>query len=187
MAEITNSDGGQHRSLTKRPTKKQGNIRVDMTPMVDLGFLLITFFMLTMVLSQAKYYVGLDKRIENPPSDVAECQVMNVLIDSFDRVYVYDGLQVANLQKTTFDGENGIRKLILEKSRKVRSECPLTSKGEKRQAVCLIKLLPGAKYKNMVDILDEMEITQTQCYSMQDPSAVEAEAVKQQELLAVVK
>lgn len=187
MAEITENTGGQNRSLNKRPHKKTGNIRVDMTPMVDLGFLLITFFMLTMVLSQAKYYVGLDKRIENPSSEVADCQVMNVLIDSFDRVYVYDGLQVANLKETSFDGEDGIRKLILEKSRQVKTECPLTSKGESRQMVCLIKLMPGATYKNMVDILDEMEITQTQCYSMQDPSAVEAEAVKQQELLAVVK
>lgn len=154
-----------------------------MTPMVDLGFLLISFFMLTVVITE---YKGLpvNQPKAGDPADVAECQVLNVLIDSADRVYVYEGLQMAELTQTSFDEEKGIRQLILDKKKRVETECPLTSKGAKRQMVCLIKLLPGANYGNMVSILDEMELTATAVYAMQEPLPDELEAIKKKELVA---
>ncbi len=61
---------------------------------------------------------------------------------------------------------------------KVPNACPLTKKGNKRDAIVLIKMLKGARYKNMIDILDEMDITDCKIYAIQEPDPIEVEAVK---------
>lgn len=110
--------------------------------------------------------------------DVGDCQVLNIVIDTLDAVWYYEGLQVAGLQKTTFSGEAGIRKQITKKLKAVPRDCGLTSKGNPRDAIVLIKLMKGARYKNMVDILDEMDITGCKIYAIQEPDPIEIEAVK---------
>ncbi|HLP20588.1 MAG TPA: biopolymer transporter ExbD [Chitinophagales bacterium] len=171
--------------------------RVDLTPMVDLAFLLISFFMLTTTLNKPKAMeLNMPKKtnIEEEKQDVGECQVMNVLLDTLDQVWYYDGLKVAGLQKTTFAGDGGIRKEILRKLKAVPTECPpgkkwvdanknkVKDEGEvvmgPRDAIVLIKMLKGARYKNMVDILDEMDITGCKVYAIQDPDPIEIEAVQ---------
>src|ERR1043165_5758159 len=150
--------GGKHKGGVR---SKKMSTRVDLTPMVDLAFLLISFFMLTTTLNKPKaMQLDMPKKtnIEEEKQDVGECQVLNVLLDTLDHVWYYEGLQVAGLQQTTFSGDGGIRKEILKKLKKVPDECPLTQKGKKRDAIILIKLMKGARYKNMVDILDEMDI-----------------------------
>jgi biopolymer transport protein ExbD len=149
--------------------------------MVDLAFLLISFFMLTTTMNKPKAMeLNMPKKteIEDDKQDVGDCQVFHILLDTLDRVWYYEGLQVAGLKKTTFAGDGGIRKQILKKLKAVPAECPLTQKGNKRDAVVLIKMLKGARYKNMVDILDEMDITGTKMYAIQDPDPIEIEAVE---------
>lgn len=180
MAELDTSSGGGGKHKGGVRSKKMST-RVDLTPMVDLAFLLITFFMLTTTLSKPKaMQLNMPKKTENEKDkqEVGECQVMNVLIDTLDQVWYYDGLQVAGLKKTTFDPSSGIRKEILAFIKKVPNECPLTSKGAKRDAIVLIKMLKGARYKNMVDILDEMDITGCKIYAIQEPDPIEIEAVE---------
>ena len=178
MAEIdTSGGGGKHKGGVR---SKKMSTRVDLTPMVDLAFLLITFFMLTTTLSKPKaMQLNMPKKTDNEKDkqEIGECQVMNVLIDTLDQVWYYDGLQVAGLQKTTFAADGGIRKEILSFMKKVPNECPLTSKGNKRDAIVLIKMLKGARYKNMVDILDEMDITGCKIYAIQEPDPIEIEAI----------
>jgi SUMO ligase MMS21 Smc5/6 complex component len=179
MAEIdTSGGGGKHKGGVR---SKKMSTRVDLTPMVDLAFLLITFFMLTTTLSKPKaMQLNMPKKTENEKDkqEIGECQVMNVLLDTLDQVWYYDGLQVAGLQKTSFDPSGGIRKEILAFMKKVPNECPLTSKGAKRDAIVLIKMMHGARYKNMVDILDEMDITGCKIYAIQEPDPIETEAVE---------
>jgi hypothetical protein len=182
MAELdTSSKGGDG----KQRSKKQST-RVDLTPMVDLAFLLITFFMLTTTLNKPQAMeLNMPKKEENKDdqTDVADCQVMNILLDTLDQVWYYKGLAVAGLQKTTFAGEGGIRKEILSaaKDQKKDLSCvyPSTNKraGQPRDFIVLIKLLKGARYNNMVDILDEMDITDTKIYAIQEPSPIEIEAI----------
>ena len=104
---------------------------------------------------------------EKDKQEVGECQVLNVLIDTLDHVWYYEGLQVAGLKETGFDPaakDGGVRKVVLDMMKKVPNTCPLTSKGAKRDAIVLIKMLKGARYKNMVDILDEMDVTGCKIY-----------------------
>jgi hypothetical protein len=92
------------------------------------------------------------------------------------------------MQVTSFDRENGIRQRIIAKSKKVAADCPKTKSGESKKLMCLLKFLPGAKYKSVVDMIDEMQITGVANYAMQEPVEVEIEAVKQQtELLLANK
>lgn len=186
--------GGKHKGGVR---SKKMSTRVDLTPMVDLAFLLISFFMLTTTMNKPKaMQLDMPKKtnIEEEKQDVGECQVMNILLDTLDQVWYYEGLKVAGLQKTTFAGEEGIRKEILRKMKAVPKDCPEGKKwvdankdGKKtpeeivmgpRDAIILIKMLKGARYKNMVDILDEMDITGCKVYAIQDPDPIEIEAIE---------
>lgn len=178
MAEIDTSGGGGHKDGKVRAKKM--STKVDLTPMVDLAFLLITFFMLTTTLNKPSAMELImpkdDPTVDKEP--VRECQVLNLLIDTLDQVWYYDGLTVAGLQKTTFAGDAGIRKEILRSKKRVSRECGISPKTNKeRPLICLIKLLPGSRYKNMVDVLDEMDITGVAVYAIQEYSPIEKEAV----------
>lgn len=181
MADIDTSGGGGHGKHKGGPRSKKMSTRVDLTPMVDLAFLLISFFMLTTTLNKPKAMsLNMPKKVDNivDKTDVSECQVLNVILDTLDQVWYYEGLQVAGLQKTTFSGETGIRKPILKMIKKVPNACALTKKGNKRDAIVLIKMMKGARYKNMIDILDEMDITDCKIYAIQEPDPIEVEAIK---------
>ncbi|MBL0309420.1 MAG: biopolymer transporter ExbD [Bacteroidetes bacterium] len=178
MAQMeTGGGGGKHKDGVR---SKKMSTRVDLTPMVDLAFLLITFFMLTTTLNKPKaMQLNMPKKTDiEDKTEVGDCQVMNVILDTLDRVWYYEGLQVAGLKQTTFSGDDGIRKEIIKMLKKVPAECPLTSKGNKRDAIILIKMMQGARYKNMVDILDEMDITDCKIYAIQEPDPIEIEAVE---------
>lgn len=180
MAQMETDGGGGNGKHKGGVRSKKMSTRVDLTPMVDLAFLLISFFMLTTTMNKPKAMeLNMPKKVtEEVKTEVGECQVMNILLDTLDQVWYYEGLQVAGLQKTTFSGDDGIRKEILKMIKKVPNECPLTSKGNKRDAIVLIKMMQGARYKNMVDILDEMDITDCKIYAIQEPDPIEIEAVE---------
>ena len=84
---------------------------------------------------------------------------------------------MADLQKTTFDGDAGIRKVLIRSKNRIDKECGLDKTG-KRPMICLIKLLPGSRYKNMVDILDEMDINKIPVYAIQEFDPIEMEAIE---------
>ena len=196
MAQMDTSSGGGHGKHKGGVRSKKMSTRVDLTPMVDLAFLLISFFMLTTTLNKPKAMeLNMPKKTdtEEEKQDVGECQVLNILLDTLDQVWYYDGLKVAGLQKTSFAGDGGIRKEVLRKLKIVPTECPpgkkwVDANKDKvkqpeeitmgpRDAIVLIKMLKGARYKNMIDILDEMDITGCKIYAIQDPDPIELEAI----------
>lgn len=181
MAEIdTSSSGGKDGKVR---SKKQST-KVDLTAMVDLAFLLITFFMLTTSLNKPKAMeLNMPKKTENEEDQqkIKESAVLNILLDKDNVVWYYDGLTVAGMKKTSFSGDEGIRKVVLKKQKSVARTL-----GDREKTIVLIKMMPtdkmagkeGAKYKNMIDILDEMAITDTKIYAIQDISPIEIEAVE---------
>ena len=163
MAELDTSGGGGGKGGTVR-SKKQST-RVDLTAMVDLAFLLITFFMLTTTLSKPQAMdlampdkdEKLDQKLE-----VADDRTMTILLGNQNRVEWYMGT-VDNPSTPTVEsfGKNGIRKAILDKSKEVKSK---TGKS----LFVLIKPSEKSNYKNLVDILDEMKITNIEGYGIVD-------------------
>ena len=174
-----NRRGRNHHHRAKKPIP-----RVDMTPMVDLGFLLITFFMLSVQL-QKPGALDWDKRISDIQEPVSECCVLNILVDSADRVYTYEGQNMKEMQPTSFNDEHGLRQIVMKKAKLVKTSCGNYASGKPHQIICLVKLLPGSRFQNLTDVVDEMEITHSQ-YSIQDPLPDELAQLKSMrtELLA---
>lgn len=177
MAEIdTSGGGGKHDGKVR--SKKQST-KVDLTPMVDLAFLLITFFMLTTSLNKPKAMdLSMPKKDKELQQDVKESQVLNVLLGKDDQVWYYETSEgkMTDMKNTTFSGTGGIRDVILKKQKRVEKQFGHT-KDQYDKTIVLIKSAEGAKYKNMVDVLDEMDITGTKIYAIQDIIPIEQETI----------
>lgn len=132
MAEIVDNGGGAEGGKKKRRPKK-GSPRIDMTPMVDLGFLLLTFFVLTSTFSKPKI-MSLVYPAKTPPDVKIEDQTVNNAITFLvtkDRVFYYEGeffspgnekgQPATQLTETNF-GPDGIRKLLATKNKYVIDE-----------------------------------------------------------------
>lgn len=181
MAEI--AEGGGDKKGKKKGGKKNST-KVDMTPMVDLGFLLITFFMLTTTMSKPKTMeLNMpDKTITDEQQDVKASQTMTVIMGKNDQIYWFSGVTAKDakekdlLAKTDFSAE-GIRKLIMEETKKIGYD------QEKKlyKIIIVIKAAETAKYKNMVDILDEMHITGSKRYAIVGLDDTEKELIKKYE------
>lgn len=124
MADMGDSGGG-HEGKGKKRAKK-GSTRVDMTPMVDLAFLLLTFFVLTSTFSKPKimslvYPAKQDKEVKN--EDIQKINNAITFLLSDDRIFYYQGEfykkdnekgeKPTSLEETTF-GYSGVRKLLAD-------------------------------------------------------------------------
>ncbi len=174
MAELDTSGGGNKKGGKVR-SKKQST-RVDLTAMVDLAFLLITFFMLTTTLAkpQAMDLAMPDKEKENQQElTIADNRTMNILLGEGNKIEWYMGQASNPLTPPTVDnfGKNGIRKALIEKSKEVLGITGDPKKG----LIVLIKPSDKSNYRNLVDILDEMKISNIQIYAIVDISAPEVD------------
>jgi biopolymer transport protein ExbD len=177
MADIDTSSSGGHGKHKGGVRSKKMSTRVDLTPMVDLAFLLISFFMLTTQLSKpVAMDLAMPKKDDQKKQDVKESKVLNIICDKDDKLWYYEGLKVAGLKTTDYSAD-GIRKIILRKQKAVDAQFGKDKEGNS-QIIVLIKLMDESNYKNMVDVLDEMEITKTKIYAIQDISPIEKEAVE---------
>ncbi|WP_069659662.1 ExbD/TolR family protein [Arcticibacter eurypsychrophilus] len=179
MAELDSGGGGNHKGGKVR-SKKQST-RVDMTPMVDLMFLLITFFMLTTTLAkpQAMDLAMPDKDDVNPNEqlDVADTRTMTVLLGNANRIEWFIGIAGNSLTPPTVEnfGKNGIRKTIIGKAKDIKA-------ATGKDMIIIIKPSDKSNYKNLVDILDEMKITNTKQYAIVDISAPEVDLLKRDKI-----
>ena len=184
----TSSSGGKGKHQGTK-SKKQST-RVDMTPMVDLGFLLITFFMLTTTMSKPKtmdLIMPKDTKDEKEQNKVKESTALTILLGKKDRVYYYEGLAQdpnasANpdfFKATTFANKGGIRDVIIKKRDEVAKA--RNAKGEPEDVVVIIKADDDATYKDFVDILDEMAINRIQRYATVDISDQDKTWIRQTE------
>lgn len=154
MAELDTSSGGGKGGKVR--SKKQST-RVDLTAMVDLAFLLITFFMLTTSLSKP---LAMD--IAKPDKDdkkldvkleVKSSQTMTILLGKNDKIAWYMG-QPSATNAPTIEGFGDIRASLLKNKKDVKDKTG-------RDIVIIIKPTDASTYKNFVDIMDEIAITKT--------------------------
>ena len=171
MAEIQTTTTANKHTGSKQ---KKLSTRVDLTPMVDLGFLLITFFIFTTALSKPnamKMFLPKEDKDESI-TNIPRSKVLTILPAANNVVYYYYGDNPLAMQQTNF-GEEGIRKIILEKRKEVA-----TKFGDAKETLVLIKPTDNATYQNMVDVLDEMLINNISRYMLLDLNKQELQQIK---------
>lgn len=168
MAEISQS-GESGKKKDGKVRSKKSSTKIDMTPMVDLAFLLLTFFMLTTTFNkpQTMEVTMPDKPKEtDKPPEINEKRVLTLLLGDDDKVYWYVGITDPDVQVTDYSN-HGVRKVLLEKN------------AEIKDMVVLIKPSDESRYKNVVDILDEMNITNIKRYAMVEITPVDRELISE--------
>lgn len=180
MAELDTSGGGGKKGGKVR--SKKMSTRVDLTAMVDLAFLLITFFMLTTTLAkpQAMDIAMPDKEVPEAKLDVADTRTMTILLGTGNKLQWYMGSVDEPLTppEVADYGKNGIRKALLEKKKEVMARTGDPKKG----LIVLVKASEKSNYRNLVDILDEMAIIKPQTYAIVDITDPEIEFLKKENL-----
>ena len=170
MAEISQG-GGEGKKKGKVRSKKQST-RIDMTPMVDLAFLLLTFFVMTTTLNKPQTMeITMPEKIKDDTEvpKVNEKDVLTIVLGKSDKVYWYTGITDPKIEVTNFS-PSGVRKVLLDK------------KATIPKLVILIKAMDEARYKNMVDILDEMNINTIQRYALVDITSTDKDLIKESNL-----
>ena len=186
MAEIAESGGGHGKGGKKR-AKKQST-RVDMTPMVDLAFLLLTFFVLTSTFSKPK---SMELSLPAPPDKIEDMPPIKngvtYILTKDNRIFYYagqfygagnpEGKPATVLTETDFS-PTGLHKLLMEQNKWANDEIDklrvqnkaktLADTAFKRMAVdltgnklaitALVKTDDQATYGNAIDMMDELKI-----------------------------
>jgi biopolymer transport protein ExbD len=159
MAEIAQDSGGKGR--------KKMSTRIDMTPMVDLGFLLITFFVLVTTFSKPS---AMDLAIpakpdpnDPKPPEVKESRVLQIALGEDNKLYWFRGVKDPKVEVIDFDQSSSIRPVIQDIQQKVKQKW-----GTLDTMLVLIKPMKKSNYKNMVDILDELAINKVKYYALMD-------------------
>jgi biopolymer transport protein ExbD len=167
MAELNTGDGGGKKGGKVR--SKKANSKVDLTAMVDLAFLLITFFMLTTTLSKPQSMsLGLPDKDEDPTKNkdikVDENRTMTVLLGDNNKLVYYVGLLETPKDgpKDVVYGKEGIRKKLVDRKKQVLEYTGKKDKG----IIVIIKPSKKSNYRNLIDILDEMAIVGVPTYAI---------------------
>jgi biopolymer transport protein ExbD len=177
MAEMDTSGGGGHKKGPGVKKSKKLSTRVDLTPMVDLGFLLITFFIFTTTMSQPtamKLFLPKDTEKPEEQNKVKASGALTLLLGKDDQIYYYAGElapDASNFKTTNF---KGVRDIILDKKKSTNPS----------DFVVVIKPDKESTYKNVVNALDEMTINDVKRYAMVDISDVEYLLVQKTEQAA---
>jgi biopolymer transport protein ExbD len=211
MAEVQQQDSGSDKGKHKKIRAKKASTHIDMTPMVDLAFLLLTFFILTTTFSKPKTMditmPVKDKVEDEDRTKVPASQTLSILLTENDRIIWYMGIDdptmppQTNIADFSQDGTRSIRKVLLEKNKLVYDQVKLVEDSvkrgliednpdvikqhkawvkaaEKKGLIVLIKPDDKSKYKNLVDMLDEMLVCNVGRYAIVELSDSEVELIK---------
>jgi biopolymer transport protein ExbD len=152
MAEISQNnvqkDSGKVRA-------KKSSTKIDMTPMVDLAFLLLTFFILTTTFKKDTIMdLQMPDNSPSSPQEINADKALSLVLAGDNKVYWWTGPDTQ--ARLTNYSKDGIRKVFLERRQAVPD------------VMVLIKPMDEAKYENVVDVLDEISITGVTRYAIVD-------------------
>lgn len=204
MAEVNTGDGGGGHGKHEKKRAKKLSTRIDMTPMVDLAFLLLTFFVMTSTFNKAKTMeINFPVDEKNPNPDKVN-NALTFLMSKDNKIFYYYGEFYAagntagnpptELTKTDFS-KDGLHKLLLERNKTTVEEInqlteqlksraiadttykrlAIKSKGAKKALTVLIKADDKAVYKNVIDLIDELNVCQVGKYVVVDMMPAEFE------------
>jgi biopolymer transport protein ExbD len=188
MADIDTSGGGGHKKGGVKKAKKLST-RIDLTPMVDLGFLLITFFIFTTTMSKPKTMeINMpfkdEKMKKEDQTEVKASTALTILLSKEHRVYYYEGIgndatNPPKVEVTGFKTPGGIREVLINKKKSVEDMVRTGANGLRAgdKITVLIKPDYNSTYEDFVDIIDEMSINGIQKYAIVDISPVDKEFI----------
>ena len=159
MAEMDTSSGGGHKKGPGVKKSKKLSTRVDLTPMVDLGFLLITFFIFTTTMSQPtamKLSMPDDRVKPDEQNKTKESATLTILLGKDNHVYYFEGIldaAGAGLKSSSF---KDIRNEIISKK----------SRTDAKDFMVILMPSDQSTYQNVVNILDEMTINDVKRYAL---------------------
>jgi biopolymer transport protein ExbD len=171
MAELNTSENNKSSMRSKKKA-----LRVDLTAMVDLAFLLITFFILTTTLQKPKT-MDLTMTVDGPPTGTAATRTMTVLIGADGKASWYIGEadkpimgpSVVNL------GKQGLRKVLLEQSARIKKE-------QRKDMIVLVKPSDQSIYENVVGVMDELNITNNKFRAIADISPADVAMLRKDKI-----
>ena len=180
MAQNENT-ANVRKGISFSPNKKQ-IIRIDMTPMVDLGFLLITFFVFTTTMSIPKATdLFMPKDDLTHPQPLPNSLALSLLLSDNNKVYYYNGdfNEAANANKifeTNYSTYEGIGKIIRQKQKDIDASGKFAD--GRKGLMLLIKPTSGSVYKNVIDALDEAVINDVRKYAIVEPANEEINYIR---------
>ena len=198
MAEVNTGDSGGGHGKHQKKRAKKASTRIDMTPMVDLAFLLLTFFVLTSTFSKPKTMeINYPADTKDPKQNQKVNNALTFLLSKDNNIYYYagefypknnkDGKEPTVLIKTDYS-KDGLRKLLLDRNQGTRDailklEDQVKShtiadttfkrlanleKGKKEALTVLVKSDDKATYGNVVNVIDELNICMIGKYAVID-------------------
>lgn len=209
MADVNTGDGGGGGKHAKKRAKKSST-RIDMTPMVDLAFLLLTFFVLTSTFAKPKTMeINFPAKPKKEDDRIKVNNALTFILSKDDGIYYYygeffadgvpnpNGKPLTKLTKTSFQAD-GLHKLLLDRNAPTRKAIDALTDKLKRKEIAdttykrLVNLEKGAKealtvlvkadgdaiYKNIIDVVDELNICNIGKYAVVDLGAKELELLQ---------
>ena len=146
--------------------RKTLSTRVDLTPMVDLGFLLIIFFIITTSLTQ-NHAMKVNLPVEGTPVKTPESKTITLILKDHNAVDYYNGNDLQNIASISFK-DNGVRKVLMNKKKMVK-----TSWGTDTGTTVIIKPSRLSTYNNVVAALNEMSVNSIRKFVLTDLNAEE--------------
>jgi biopolymer transport protein ExbD len=179
MAEININAGNNRQKGAVRRCKKLST-KVDLTPMVDLGFLLITFFVFTAAMSKPRAMNLFLPAGEIPSTSVGKSNVL-IIIPFNNKVFYYHGdletaMKTGLYGTTSFSAINGIGDMIRQKQKALDN----TAKFTRKDLMLIIKPSVEANYKDIVATLDEVLINDVKHYALVDLDTAEKQVLQKQ-------
>jgi len=136
--------------------------------MVDLGFLLITFFMVTTAWTKPKV-TNLNMPVDGPPSNIGNNAVLTVVALKDNKIFYYNGdldqsINERSYGVTTYQQHNGIGDIIRQKQMAMDH----SYKGGRKELMLLLKASSESSYQNIVSLMDEKLINDITRFALLD-------------------
>lgn len=182
MADVDTGGGGGRGRKGSGPKTKKKSTRIDMTAMVDVAFLLLTFFVLTATMSNsAVMELTMPPKVEEEQKDdlykdILEDKIMTIVLEADDKISYYVGITNPEVLEANFgdEGEESIRNVIQKHldgdGSQPRCETGTGARIVKNcwDPIFVVKPRKVAKYRNLVDLLDEFAITDAPKYAIDE-------------------
>lgn len=157
---VSREKPGRREELGLRAKPKRPGIRIDMTPMVDVAFLLLIFFMVTTVFRRP---LAMEVNMPEPGAkvEVPESNVLTVFVDGQERIL-------------TRMGKGALAPVAWD------DMAPTLTAGAAANPdlIVLVKIAREARYERMVDMMDVLEDAHMQRFSLVEMTDADRQALE---------